>query len=159
MSLALIASGTLLRDPERRTSVHGNTYTQALLRVPVEGEETLVVFVVAFSSTAAEALLAHQRGDQIAVTGRSKLRSWTDKDGVEKHGLSVVAEAILSPYQLEKRKRRVRGENVAEEPTAAAAELEQIARRQAAAGRAQVLSTPAGSTTAGLAEMTDDTPF
>lgn len=55
------------------------------------------------------ALLALTRGDSCAIVGRAKLSTWT-KDGEEKHGLSVVAEKMLTAYQLDKKRRQARGE-------------------------------------------------
>jgi single-stranded DNA-binding protein len=152
--LSVLASGTLIRDPEQRTSAAGKTYCTTLLRAPTEGEDAALVSVIAFSSTAVQQLLAHAKGDSIAVTGRGKLTSWTDKAGGEKHGLSVVAEGVLTPYQLEKRRARARGDDA----KPAAEQIERTARAMAAEGRAQVLSAPPG-TAGGLATMPDDVPF
>lgn len=160
MSLAVLASGTLVRDPEARVSAAGKRYATALLRVPSEGEDAVLVSVVAYSNTALEARLAHERGDSIAVTGRAKLTSW-EKGGEQRHGISVVAEAVLSPYQVGRRKQRTRGEAGGDggaTPEAPAAELERVARAQAARGTAQVLTRPAART-GGLAEMEDYVPF
>jgi len=159
MSLQVLASGTLVRDPEARTSQAGRRYATGLLRVPVDGDEAVLVSLIAFSQTAAEALLANAKGDSIAVTGRAKLTSW-EKDGEQRHGLSVVVEGVLSPYQLEKRRSRARGDagnggNGQVDP-AAAAELERIARAQASQGRAQVLTAPGHS---GIEAMESDIPF
>lgn len=159
MSLSVLANGTLVRDPESRTSRAGQRYAAGLLRIPVDGEDSVLANLVAFSSTAAEALLAHAKGDSIAVTGRAKLTAW-EKDGEQRHGLSVVVEGVLSPYQLEKRRSRARGDasNGSDSPAdpSAAAELERIARAQASQGRAQVLSAPKQS---GIEAMESDIPF
>lgn len=58
-------------------------------------------------STAVAALLALQRGDALAVAGRAKLSSW-EKNGEQKHGLSVTAERVLSPYMLDKKRQAAR---------------------------------------------------
>lgn len=156
--LTTLAAGTLVRDPESRTSAAGKSYATALLRVPCEGEDAALVSVVAFSENACTALLALAKGDSVAVTGRAKLTSWTARDGEQKHGISVVADGVLSQYQVDKRRARARGES--ENGKAPAAELDRVARAQAATGRAQVLTKPAeipaGSS---IAEMADDIPF
>lgn len=160
MSLSVLASGTLVRDPERRTSTAGRAYATALLRVPCEGEDAVLVSLIAFSSTSAEALLAHAKGDSLAVTGRAKLTSWA-KDGEQRHGLSVTVEGVLSPYQLEKRRSRARGDaggsSDGRADRAPSAELERVARAQASQGRAQVLTAPGAA--GGIAAMADDVPF
>lgn len=164
MSLGVLASGSLVRDPEPRRSKAGKDYVLGLMRVPpAEGEDALFVSLVCFSPTLGELLLGLGRGDVVSVSGHGRLRAWSGADGVQRHGLSVVVEGVLTPQQLEKRRRRTTRSGETAEPSedrrAVAAELDRIARAQAAAGTAQVLTSPAGSTTAGLAEMVDDIPF
>ncbi len=91
MSLHILAAGSLIADPVRRSGAKGDFATATLRTATDDG--AILVSVIAFA--AAEQLLAHQQGDAIAVAGRSTLRSWT-KDGETKFGLSVVAEQITS---------------------------------------------------------------
>jgi single-stranded DNA-binding protein len=93
MSLHVLCSGTLHADPVWRTTAAGKAYATCRMRVPCEDADSLLVSVVAFSKPAVEALLAHGRGDAIAVTGRAGIKAWTGKDGQERHGLSIVADA------------------------------------------------------------------
>jgi single-stranded DNA-binding protein len=105
MSLHVLAQGTLAGDPQARTSAAGKPYCTALLRVPIDGEESMLLSLIAFDREAVEALLRLHKGDPVSVAGMGKLTQWTGKDGVEKHGLSVTAQAVLSIYQTAKRKR------------------------------------------------------
>lgn len=107
--LSLLCTGTLLRNPERRTSAKGNAYATALLRVPTEGEDSLLVSLIAFDADAVAKLLALSKGDTLAVTGRAKLTEWT-RDGEQRHGLSVTVERVLTAYEVEKKRARARGE-------------------------------------------------
>src|SRR5262245_22473168 len=99
MSLIILATGTLTADPVRRTSGAGKDFATAIMRVPVNGDEAILVSCIAFGATA-QVLLAHAKGDSIAVTGRAKLTEWTAKDGAIRHGLSVTVEALLTPHQV-----------------------------------------------------------
>lgn len=112
--LAILASGTLVSDPKQRTTATGNAYATASVRVPAEDSDAMLVSVIAFSSDAVAAILALQRGDSCAIAGRAKLTSWT-KDGEEKHGLSVVADKVLTVYAAGKARKSARD---AEEVTA-----------------------------------------
>lgn len=105
--LNVLASGTLVRDPQERTSANGKPYCTALLRVPCEDAEALLVSVIAFNADAVQALLALAKGDALAVAGRAKLNSW-QRDGEQKHGLDVVADQVLTAYQVDKRRRASR---------------------------------------------------
>jgi len=88
-------SGTLYADPVSRTSAAGKPYCTASVRVPVHGEEAQSVSVAAFDSDVLEALARLRKGDAISVSGPLKPTSWTGRDGVERGGLSIVAQRIL----------------------------------------------------------------
>lgn len=111
--LNVLASGTLIRDPQERTSAAGKPYCTALVRVPCEDAEPIIVSVIAFDERAVQALLALGRGDAVSVAGRAKLSSWT-KDGEERHGLSMVADRVLSAYAAGKVRKASREEEPAD---------------------------------------------
>ena len=114
MSLDILATGMLVSDPQRRTGQSGKPFATALLRVPCEDAERALVSVIVFNASILEATMAHAKGDTIAVAGRAKLSSWSDKDGDAKHGLSVVADRCLTPYAVTQQRRRERGETETE---------------------------------------------
>jgi single-stranded DNA-binding protein len=105
--LSALATGTLVSDPKQRTGAGGRLYVTATLRVATE-DDSILVMTIAFNSTAQRALMSLSKGDTAAVTGRAKLTSW-DKDGETRHGLSVVAEQVMTHYQLERRRARATG--------------------------------------------------
>ncbi len=146
--LGVLASGTVVKASVERTSSAGRPYVTATLRVPTE-DDAVLVSAVAFSDSARRALLALSRGDQAAVTGRAKLTSW-ERDGETKFGMSVVAEGVLTPYQLEKRRTRATGKQA--EPEAA-----RIRPSQAAAPVATHATDDANA--GSVADMPDDLPW
>ncbi len=99
---AVMLTGTLVADPKPRTSESGNAFTTAMLRVGNDGEDGILASVIAFGSAAAQ-LATHRKADELAVVGTAKLSSW-QREGAEKHGLSVKADSILSVYMLAKRR-------------------------------------------------------
>lgn len=107
--LNVLASGTLVRDPQSRTSANGKAYATALMRVPSEDAEAMLVSIVVFSDSAGAALLALAKGDSLAVAGRASLRTW-EKDGEQRHGLSIVADRVMTVYEHDKRRRQARSE-------------------------------------------------
>jgi single-stranded DNA-binding protein len=106
--LRVLASGVLVRDPQSRTGANGRAYATGLLRVPSEDAEAMLLSIVCFSDSAVAALLALATGDACAVAGRAKISEWTNKEGAQKHGLSVVADQMLTMYSIEKRRRQTR---------------------------------------------------
>lgn len=105
MSLHVLAQGSLVSDPQERTSAAGKPYCIASLRVPMDGEESMLASLIAFDAAAVQALLQLHKGDPVSVAGEGKLTSWTGKDGQEKHGLSVTVRVAMSVYQARKRRR------------------------------------------------------
>ncbi len=75
----------------------------------VDGEDSTLVSLVAFSDTAVQALLELRKGDQAAVAGSAKPTSWTGRDGKECHGLSIIVERVMSLYEVRQRPRGSRG--------------------------------------------------
>jgi len=105
--LSVLCSGSLVSDPRERTTTAGKPYVTASMRVPAEDAEAMLVSIIAFNADTVAAILALQRGDSVAVAGRGKLSSWT-KDGEEKHGLSVVADKVLTVYAAGKQRKVAR---------------------------------------------------
>ena len=64
----------------------------------------VLISLIAFDTEACAALLNLRKGDACAVTGRGKLTRWTTKDGELRHGLSLVAERVMSGYDVGKRR-------------------------------------------------------
>ncbi|OFW00159.1 MAG: hypothetical protein A3G20_05105 [Acidobacteria bacterium RIFCSPLOWO2_12_FULL_59_11] len=103
--LNILASGTLVSDPRQRTTAGGKAFATGQMRVPAEDADPMLVSVIAFNADAVQALLALAKGDSCAIAGRAKLTSW-EKDGEQRHGLSVTADQVLTIYQIEKRRKR-----------------------------------------------------
>ncbi|MVF24293.1 hypothetical protein EVC37_22180 [Methylocaldum sp. BRCS4] len=96
MSLDILASGSLIRDPKVKLSQKGTAYTVALLSAAVEGEDRQIINVIAFGSVG-EKLAMYRQGDAVSVTGPAKVGIY-EKDGETKPSLSVTANAVLTAY-------------------------------------------------------------
>lgn len=105
--LSILATGTLTADPRERTSATGRQFATALLRVPVEDGDPALCSVIAFNADAVAAILALQKGDSCSIAGRGKLTSW-ERDGEQRHGLSVTADRVLSAYAAGKARKATR---------------------------------------------------
>jgi single-stranded DNA-binding protein len=91
MSFFALVAGTLAADPQQRTGASGKPFTTATLR-----DDEVLTSIIAFGALAEE-LLAFRKGDGVAIGGRGKLNAWVDRDGVEKHGLSITVSTIAAP--------------------------------------------------------------
>ena len=104
--LNILAVGVLIADPQRRTGQTGRDFVGATMRASSEGSEGMLVSLVGFSDIVIDALMALTKGDALAVVGRSRLTSWTSRDGGEQHGLSCVVDQLLTHYEVAKRRKR-----------------------------------------------------
>ncbi|MGH8477129.1 MAG: single-stranded DNA-binding protein [Methylococcales bacterium] len=99
-----LVSGMLIRDPVTRIGASGKSFTNFLLIVPIGEEQPAIISGIAFGD-AAERVAKLKKGDALAVTGSLKPSSWPDKTtGEIKHGLSITAQACLSPYDVKKQR-------------------------------------------------------
>lgn len=97
----VLISGKLVRDPQVRTGQSGKPFTTALVKIPVEGEESNLASVISFGETG-ERLGRLKANDAVCLSGSAKLSSW-ERDGELRHGLSVTASAILTLHDASKR--------------------------------------------------------
>lgn len=104
--LNVLCTGTLTGDPVKRQGTKsGRDFATGSLRTPTEGGEAVLCSLIAFDQDAVDGLMAHARGDSIAITGRAKMNSWAGRDGTEQHGLAVVVERVMSAYQVGKQRK------------------------------------------------------
>jgi single-stranded DNA-binding protein len=102
--LTCIATGTLLRDPQERVASNGNPYATFLLRVPLEGEDSILANVIAFNREAVEAVMRLRSQDTVAVSGSAKTRTW-ERDGQSHVGIAITADRVMSAYGVAKQRK------------------------------------------------------
>lgn len=92
-----MVTGRLLDAAHERTGQHGSIYVTARVRAnAAEGDgDPVVVNVIAFSAKARSALLAADAGDAVSLTGALTPRVWTDKQGMVRPAIDLVAHRVL----------------------------------------------------------------
>jgi single-stranded DNA-binding protein len=103
---ALIA-GKLQGLAEQRTGNSGKPFTLAKVRAAGSDGEAMFVNVIAFSATAGAALMALQDGDSLALAGSLKVKTWTDRQGVAKPSLDMIAAQVLTAYHVTRKRKAV----------------------------------------------------
>jgi single-stranded DNA-binding protein len=106
--LSALASGQLIRAPKHGTSASGTRWANATMRCSTgtdrEGAAlTSFVQVVCFGDVA-DTLAKMTQGDAISVQGPMKQTEYTRDDGEVRHGLEIVANGILTTYQVRQRR-------------------------------------------------------
>ncbi len=94
MSMTMMLSGTLAKQPEQRTSSRGNADTTATLRTG-EGNDAVFASVTAFGDLAC-ILAVLDKGDPMTVVGSGRLSIYTPAHGGDpRASLSVTASRIV----------------------------------------------------------------
>lgn len=106
--LSALASGTLVRTPKSGTSASGTRWCNATLRVPCGQDKegaalSAFVTILAFSDVA-DQLARLDAGDAVSVAGNLKPTEYQAKSGEIRHGMEIIANALLSAYQLRKKR-------------------------------------------------------
>ncbi|MEY4749706.1 MAG: hypothetical protein RIQ60_1920 [Pseudomonadota bacterium] len=105
MSIEALVLGKLHQRPEQRISGNtGRPFVTAKVRAAAGDEAGVFVNVVAFSDTAARALLALDAGDSLALAGTLKPGAWIDREGNARPQLDMVAAQVLTTYGLKKKR-------------------------------------------------------
>ena len=107
MLTALIA-GQLATTPKSGTAASGTQWANCVVRCPcgqnreTGDQESAFVQIAAFGEHAAT-LSRLAKGDAVTAQGALKPTTYM-KDGQERHGLSLTANGILTPYALKKKR-------------------------------------------------------
>jgi single-stranded DNA-binding protein len=104
MSIEALILGKLQQRAEQRTGKSGRPFVTAKARAAVGEGESLFVNVIAFSESAGAALLALEVGDAVALAGTLKPGMWTDREGIARVSLDIVAAQVLTVYGLKKKR-------------------------------------------------------
>lgn len=95
-----LIAGRLMGDASRRTDKLGRPYAVARVLARNKMDEEFIVNVIAFDDTACAALLALADGDAISLSGSLTPKVWTDKQGMTRPSLDMVAAQVLTAYHL-----------------------------------------------------------
>ena len=107
-----LIGGKVFGQPSQRTGASGKPFVTAKVRVPTGGEgESVFVSVICFDQNACAALLALGDGDSVALAGSLTPKVWTDKQGVAKPALDLVAQSVLTPYHVTRKRKAMAGQD------------------------------------------------
>ena len=92
---ALIA-GYLMGDASRRIDKTGREFVVARVLARNRADEEFIVNVIAFDEAPCAALLALADGDALSLAGALTPKVWTDKQGIARPSLDLVATRVLT---------------------------------------------------------------
>ncbi|AVA33432.1 single-stranded DNA-binding protein [Cupriavidus metallidurans] len=105
-----LISGKLYGKPVCKTGQSGRQFVTAKVRAATGGDEAVFVNVIAFSTTARDALLELDDGDSVALAGTLTPKAWLDKQGDAKPALDLVAHQVLTAYAVRRKRSALQGE-------------------------------------------------
>lgn len=106
---ALIA-GKIYGTPKSGTGKSGADYVNAMVRVATAGGDSLMCSVIAFDEAARSGLMALGNGDGVSLSGTLTPKVYQTKDGEYRPSADMVASAVLSPYQVKRKRQAVQDE-------------------------------------------------
>ncbi len=104
-----LIAGRLTGDASRRTDKMGRPYAVARVLARNKADEEFIVNVIAFDDAACTALLALADGEALSLCGSLTPKVWTDKQGMARPSLDMVAVQVLTAYH-QGRKQMAMGE-------------------------------------------------
>ncbi|HTI16472.1 MAG TPA: single-stranded DNA-binding protein [Trinickia sp.] len=110
-----LIAGRLYGEAQIRTGQNGKRYVTCKVRATAGDGETLFVNVIAFDDDLQTALLALSDADSVTLTGALTPKVWTDKNGLVKPALDMVAHGLLTAYHVRRKQQTVSGESASQD--------------------------------------------
>ncbi|CAN0619734.1 Single-strand binding protein/Primosomal replication protein n [Burkholderia multivorans] len=102
-----LVSGRLYGEAQIRTGQNGKRFVTCKVRATAGDGEALFVNVIAFDEEVQTALLALGDADSVSLSGALTPKVWTDKNGLVKPALDMVAHGLLTAYHMQRKRQAV----------------------------------------------------
>lgn len=91
-----LVAGRLMGEASRRVDKAGRGYVVARVLARNRADEEFIVNVIAFDEIPGAALLALADGDGLSLAGALTPKVWTDKQGIVRPSLDLIATRVMS---------------------------------------------------------------
>lgn len=102
-----LVSGRLYGEAQIGTGQNGKRFVTCKVRATAGDGETLFVNVIAFNDDVQTALLALEDADSVSLSGALTPKVWTDKNGLVKPALDMVAHGLLTAYHVQHKRKAI----------------------------------------------------
>lgn len=99
-----LISGRLQADPVKRVARNGKPYTTVPMLCAQQDGAWQRINVTAFDVEAMAALLVLRARDSVAIAGPLTFATWTDDEGHTRQNINMMAQHVLTPYSVNKRR-------------------------------------------------------
>jgi hypothetical protein len=93
-----LVGGRLYGDAQVRAGQNGRQFVTCKVRATTHDGDTIFVNVIAFDEAVQAALLALSDADSVALSGTLTPKVWTDRNGLVKPAVDMIAHKLLSAY-------------------------------------------------------------
>ncbi len=94
-----LIAGRLMGDASQRLDKVGRQYTVARVLARNKADEEFIVNVIAFDAAPCQALRALADGDALSLAGALTPKVWTDKAGIARPSLDLVAVRVMAVHE------------------------------------------------------------
>ena len=96
-----LVGGRLYGEAQIRTGQNGKRFVTCKVRATTNDGDTIFVNVIAFDDEVQTALLTLGDADSVVLSGALTPKVWTDKNGLIKPAVDMVAHKVLVGYLRE----------------------------------------------------------
>ncbi|MEC5407991.1 single-stranded DNA-binding protein [Paraburkholderia sp. MPAMCS5] len=93
-----LVSGRLYGEAQIRAGQNGTRFVTCKVRATTNDGDTIFINVIAFDDDLQSALLALSDADSVALSGALTPKVWTDKNGLVKPAIDMVAHRLLTAF-------------------------------------------------------------
>jgi len=104
-----LIAGRLMGDASRRVDKAGRTYIVARVLARNKMDEEFIVNVIAFDDAPCAALQALADGEALTLSGALTPKVWTDKQGIARPSLDLVAAQVMTAYHVSRKQAALGG--------------------------------------------------
>lgn len=112
-----LIQGKLHAKAQQRTGKAGRPFVTAKATTTAKDGAQQFVNVIAFAPDACSALLALGAGDAVALAGELATNIYTGKDGAPRISLDLTAHAVLTAYNVTRKRRAVQPQGQPQDST------------------------------------------
>jgi single-stranded DNA-binding protein len=94
-----LVGGRLYGEAQIGTGQNGKRYVTCKVRATTNDGDTIFVNVIAFDDDVQTALLALSDADSVALSGALTPKVWTDKNGLIKPAMDMVAHRVMTAHE------------------------------------------------------------
>jgi single-stranded DNA-binding protein len=106
MTVAILISGSLFKDPQRKTSQSGRSYVTTTLKAAAADNASSDFWsVLAFGDTAGAELMRLGINERVTIQGGLKLELYTANDGATKISRTIFADHVMALRQPPKERK------------------------------------------------------